>query len=325
VVTVKPIKERVKTNWPTLVKGLNENIINLNKDIDERDRTIAELEAEIASLKEQLANAKSAPSSEKKDLPEPDVTPAPKGPSVTHMASPRTHTRQRSQLPTNIIAMFNMAQDEIEEADEINNSQLLVADVKEADIDAEVDKALKETNQLRGDTDAVASVFGEKTEEIIRTGRESTINLLKLNEARSSHVGKTTSQVDSRSSIKLPTVTVAQTTRPSTTQSELDSDNLDMLDEEAKLEDLEINFEDPQLQLDNLSRTQLIDHCDVLRSMLEAEKTLNESYLFSQQVIIDHLAETNEGLLAYFRVKFQVLGDGKKKKKKNGPKKTKKT
>merc|ERR1719436_2355019 len=50
MVSVKPIKEKVRTNWPTLVKGLNQNIVDLNKDIDERDKTIAELEAEIQRL-----------------------------------------------------------------------------------------------------------------------------------------------------------------------------------------------------------------------------------------------------------------------------------
>merc|ERR1712173_301185 len=111
-----------------------------------------------------------------------------------------------------------------------------------------------------------------------------------------------------------------------------DGDGLDM-DDDEKLDglDITVDFEDPQLDLEQLSREQLVEHCDVLRSMLEAEKTLNESYIFSQQVIIDHLAETNEGLLAYFRVKFQVLGDSgkrlsskpdgkKKKKKKRTPK-----
>jgi len=329
MVTVKPIKERVKTNWPTLVKGLNKNIVDLNKDIDERDKLIAELEAEIERLRDQLDNAKTAKTSAPApptDLPSPASIALPDGHSKSHMP---LHTRQRSQLPTNIIAMFNMAQDEIEEQEEMTKSQLLVADVKEDEVDAAVEQALKETNQLRGENEAVASVLGEKTEELIRTGRQSTINLLQLNESRrslmqrdisGSHMQRDVSGSygnESRASLKMPVVTVTSQHAPSGSIRSTDGDGLDVLDEDEKLDELDIaiNFEDPHLDLNTLNRDQLVEHCDVLRSMLDAEKMLNESYKFSQQVIIDHLSECNEGLLAYFRVKFQVLGDGKKKKK----------
>jgi len=313
MVTVKPIKERVFTNWPTLVKGLNENISNLNKDIDERDRIIAELEAEVERLRGELANAQSGPPTVQTDLPSPASINLP-----DQTPNSKSHTRQRSQLPTNIIAMFNMAQDEIEEMDEMTKSQLLVADVKEDEVDAEVDQALQASNDLRGDTDTVASVFGEKTEELIRTGRQSTINLLHLNDTRASIVDNTSGD-GTRRSLKAPLQIPKSTKNTPASVRSVESDMLDVLDEDMKLDeldDLNIDFEDPQLDLETLTRPQLVEHCDVLRSMLEAEKTLNESYIFSQQVIIDHLAETNEGLLAYFRVKFQVLGDGKKKKKK---------
>merc|ERR1712244_59918 len=96
-----------------------------------------------------------------------------------------------------------------------------------------------------------------------------------------------------------------------------------MGDDEKLDDDVMIDFEDAQLDLDTLNQEELVEHCDVLRSQLSQQKTLNESYIYSQQVIIDHLAETNEGLLAYFRVKFQVLGNKDPKKKKKGGRKKK--
>merc|ERR1719357_1114310 len=76
-----------------------------------------------------------------------------------------------------------------------------------------------------------------------------------------------------------------------------------------------IDYEQEYMATDNLTRDQLVERCEVLESMLEAEKALNESYLYSQQVIIDHLADTNEGLLQFFRVKCNLLTKGKKEKK----------
>merc|ERR1719433_2437663 len=50
MVTVKPIKEQIKTDWQMLVKGLNAMIAELNKDLDDRDRTIEVQEKEIETL-----------------------------------------------------------------------------------------------------------------------------------------------------------------------------------------------------------------------------------------------------------------------------------
>merc|ERR1711879_906823 len=64
------------------------------------------------------------------------------------------------------------------------------------------------------------------------------------------------------------------------------------------------------------SREELIDQIEVMESKLQYEKILREESAHAQQVIVDHLSETNEGLLQFFRVKFHVLNDNKKKKKK---------
>jgi hypothetical protein len=86
-----------------------------------------------------------------------------------------------------------------------------------------------------------------------------------------------------------------------------------------------IDFEQDHIPVNHLKQSQLTERCEVLESMLEAEKALNQSYLYSQQVIIDHLAETNEGILQYFRYKNLLDTGGKKKKKKRSRKKKKST
>ena len=53
----------------------------------------------------------------------------------------------------------------------------------------------------------------------------------------------------------------------------------------------------------SMEKDQLVDYCDELESKLIEEKTLRYALQKSQQVIIDHLMETNEALLQWFKVK----------------------
>lgn len=53
----------------------------------------------------------------------------------------------------------------------------------------------------------------------------------------------------------------------------------------------------------NMSREEVIDYCDELETYLIEEKTLRAGLQQSQQVIIDHLMETNEALLKWFQMK----------------------
>merc|ERR1711902_409630 len=52
-----------------------------------------------------------------------------------------------------------------------------------------------------------------------------------------------------------------------------------------------------------MEKNDLVDYCDELESKLIEEKTLRYGLQKSQQVIIDHLMETNEALLQWFKVK----------------------
>lgn len=53
----------------------------------------------------------------------------------------------------------------------------------------------------------------------------------------------------------------------------------------------------------NMTQDELVDYCDQLESKLIEEKTLRYGLQKSQQVIIDHLMETNEALLQWFKIK----------------------
>jgi len=188
------------------------------------------------------------------------------------------HIRSRSKLPENISVLLV----EVDKSDEERDF-----DAKEtADIDEyEVDAAMKEQiNYARGEKEAVAAVLGIEKEEFIR---KSTI-------FTSTHM---------KDSLKLPAYA---------SEAQM---NFGYADGQRKSPVETIDFERDQMDTDALTTDQLRERCEVLESMLEAEKSLNESYLYSQQVIIDHLADTNEGLLQFFRVKFKLLDTTKKKKK----------
>ena len=53
----------------------------------------------------------------------------------------------------------------------------------------------------------------------------------------------------------------------------------------------------------NMTREEVVDYCDELETRLIEEKTLRGGLQQSQQVIIDHLMETNEALLRWFQMK----------------------
>jgi len=58
-----------------------------------------------------------------------------------------------------------------------------------------------------------------------------------------------------------------------------------------------------QVDTSKLTREELIDYCDEMESKLIEEQTLNQALKKAQQVIIDHLMETNEALLKWFQFK----------------------
>ena len=55
--------------------------------------------------------------------------------------------------------------------------------------------------------------------------------------------------------------------------------------------------------LEECTRQDLVDKIEVLESLLTEERMLNQGLQHSQQVVIDHLMETNEGLLKFFQMK----------------------
>jgi len=298
MVKVKPVKEAVQTNWALLVKGLKEMIKNLNDDIDDRESTIKEQEKEI----QRLMNA------EKTDGVETTIHQRGRG------RGRGPHMRQRSQLPDQLVTMLDGAQEDVEREDEDEFDEKDRADVDEDEIEKLLDLEIK---HARGEKEAVAAVLGIEKEEAIR---KSTIfqgsspfrdsQLYRESQARDSRPARESHQ------LSLPNTAVGQDQKPvEATNLSFDGNRDTELVINVNM-NTGIDYEQDHMPTDNMDRDQLVERAEVLESMLEAEKALNESYLYSQQVIIDHLAETNEGLLQFFRVKFKLLDSGKKKKKK---------
>jgi len=73
-------------------------------------------------------------------------------------------------------------------------------------------------------------------------------------------------------------------------------------------EDDVLNFEG----LENHSNQELIDRLESLQSMLADRDVIIEQYKAQQVVMMDHLAETNENLYHFFKIKYKVPGEKKK-------------
>lgn len=300
MVKVKPVKEAVYTDWPLLVKGLKEMIEALNGDIDDREKTIRDQEEEIKRLMaDRDGNKGSADGSETSS-------------NQAAGRKKRRHMRERSVLPTALVTMLGDAQDDVEKEADDEFDEKDRADVDEDEIDKEISN---EIEYARGEKEAVAAVLSIEKEERIRKStifqgsapcRESMLRDSTL--ARESHKLSLPNNAAAAQDVKAAAAFV----NPSN----------DVFNTERINVNMGVDYEKDHMDTDNMDRDMLVERTEVLESMLEAEKALNESYLYSQQVIIDHLAETNEGLLQFFRVKVKVLGTGtspktpKKKKKK---------
>jgi len=207
-----------------------------------------------------------------------------------------SHIRKRSTLPLGLVQMLGEAPDldeeEVDDFDEKNT-----ADVNEHEVDAAIDK---EIENARGEKEAVAAVLGIEKEEYIRKSMNFTQTNINLKEA----FPERNITFNNQSGI---------------------NEKFSYAGDLQKSDNIAIDFEQDHMPTTTLKYSQLAERCEVLESMLEAEKALNQSYLYSQQVIIDHLAETNEGILQYFRYKNLLDTGGKKKKKKKRTKKKKKS
>jgi len=207
-----------------------------------------------------------------------------------------SHIRKRSTLPLGVVQMLvEVPQFDEDEGDNFDEKD--TADVCESEIDAEIQQ---EIEHARGEKEAVAAVLGIEKEEYIRKSTYFSHNSTTFNDT-------------------IPDRLVTINNQPGISETFTYADDVP---KPKNQENKPIDFEQDHIATINLNPNQLAERCEVLESMLEAEKALNGAYLYSQQVIIDHLAETNEGLLNFFRVKYKVfLGDGKKKKKKTKKKK----
>jgi len=279
MVKVKPVKEEIMTNWPMLVQGLKEMIEALNVDIDVREKQIHDQTEEIHRLMDRLESGETVGPSDGDGPKGVNKAKSSLGPRRRGPRSP--HIRKRSVLPKNLESMLGDIDvaDLKAEADDFDKMD--TADVDEYEIDEEIKQGL---SHARGEKEAVAAVLGIEKDEFMRKSF-----FIQSADGRQTYTGPN----------------LYNTSKPDVVQISMPSEDD---------QDKPIDYEQDHMATENLDRDQLVERCEVLESMLDAEKALNESYLYSQQVIIDHLAETNEGLLQFFRVKFKLLDKGKKKK-----------
>jgi len=65
-------------------------------------------------------------------------------------------------------------------------------------------------------------------------------------------------------------------------------------------------------EVENLDKENLIDFIEALRSMVRDKEIVCQQYKEQQIVMMDHLAQTNENLFHFFKIKYKVPGEKKK-------------
>jgi len=340
MVKVKPVKEAVRTNWALLVKGLKEMISNLNNDIDDRENTIKEQEKEIQRLLDaekdegvkptirQRGRGKGPHMRTRSQLPDKLVTMLGEAQEdVARVNEDEFDEKDRADVDEDEIDKqldleLNKQRGEkeavaavlgIEQEEAIRKSTIFQGGSPFRESQLYRDSHARESNKQRGEKEAVAAVLGIEKEEAIRKSifqggspfRE--MQLHRDSHARESRPARESNQ------LSLPNAVVNQDKKPvdASTNISFDDNSHTNLVVNVNM-NTGIDYEKDYMPTDDMNRDQLVERTEVLESMLEAEKALNESYLYSQQVIIDHLAETNEGLLQFFRVKFKLLDRRKK-------------
>jgi len=65
--------------------------------------------------------------------------------------------------------------------------------------------------------------------------------------------------------------------------------------------------------VEDLSKEELIDYIESLRSIVRDKEIVCNQYKEQQVVMMDHLAQTNENLFQFFKIRYKVPGEKKKK------------
>merc|ERR550517_2242734 len=83
----------------------------------------------------------------------------------------------------------------------------------------------------------------------------------------------------------------------------------------AKLQDSDEEEEDGNFDnLAELSKEQLLEKLEALKTIVQEKDVICDQYKQAQVVMMDHLAETNEGLFQFFKVRYKIPGAKKDRK-----------
>jgi len=289
MVKVTPVASVSKRNIKKLLKELEntvaqqEGIINQKDvEIEEKDEQIEVLENEVGHLREEKERL------EESGGPSNHLTPKRADIPKKHRAHKRTATAEHADQ---LFANLNAYVAEIEGDDEYaaRSPQLTLAALAEADEDGtgELAPALNVSMM----TKHLPKVKTEQEIEIDKQvySRSRARNSIRFEQSVISHIG-----ID-----------------PKMLNEEEESDdeefayNEDLLGNIAEEEGGEYqNFDD----LEGDDREKLIEKIESLKTMLKEKDVICEQYKQAQIVMMDHLAETNEALFHFFKVRYRIPG-----------------
>lgn len=304
MVKVQPVAAAAKKNLKKMLGQLEQTVQDQEQIIAQKDAELEEKDEQIEELEVQLEHLQDDNERLRAGLPEgaealaPMV--APKKADTPKKA--RTHTRsptveQAEQLFANL-NQFVAEMDGDDDYEEAGAPVIIDAPVigNLSVLEEEDEDGAKET----AGTKAVAtlqSVPKEKTEAEIEIdkkvySRERARNSIRFEQSIISHIGIS------------PQI--------------LNEAEEDLDEEEPSFEyndDLMDNIPDEIIQnfddLENDDCEKLIEKIEALKTLLKEKEVICEQYKAAQVVMMDHLAQTNEALFHFFKVRYKIPGEKK--------------
>jgi len=318
MVKVKPVKAKAQVNFKALVaefqkhvKDQEELIEKLNDDIEKLNDKNADLELKVNKMTAKL-EAVGTHKNVKFEVDDDEKSDVDKKRKALQKLG---FKRQKSRMPDRLQSQLNVLNDEDEDEDHdgyinlcpIAQKASFATNVNEAKVDNEI----KRIHQARKTMGVDTNMLNNTIRELNLDESDKKVEPLKPrsftidengDEVYDDDIDDDPDNVPSFADIQERQITIKSTMAGQKNIFDEAQKNMEQKEDDEEEQDPDfLVFE--TMDTANMSKDELVDYCDQLESKLIEEKTLRYGLQKSQQVIIDHLMETNEALLQWFKIK----------------------
>ncbi|ETO22139.1 kinesin heavy chain [Reticulomyxa filosa] len=318
MVKVKPVKSKVEVNYKQLVDQLKEHIEEQKQLIEKLNDTIEEMRDKYEDMRlehERLINA----AKDANNKPSPHALEV----KPNAFAHRQTITRRQETVMNegllNNLELFEAQNKDDDETTEDTNG-VLVCPMDEA----EVDKKIVDHSRARSMMDSnlvsmhlnLSKLKLDIPDDELDEEAEEEVPIKKTHvENKPAKLAPTQNTVEvaskNRFAVALAVpgtntkeVDIQQIKSSVEIQKALPDTNTDEKKAESTMELIGMaGVQFRHADTSKMNREELLDYCDAMETQIIEERALRGSLEQSQKVIIDHLMETNEGLLRWFQMK----------------------